>query len=114
MIYNTMKFHVEWNKLEREIAKEVNGFAKTTLYTFAIDQSLKTYDCVHTIENLYDEKFPSFIVGGLLLFNEEKFKTQWKDLSPMLNFGKLNRDYILREEEVFSEGWVLYRIVQKK
>lgn len=114
LIGQTMRAHMSWNKMERDLSWGVNNFEVTTLYTFAIDQALETYQCKHSIINLYAEKIEEFEIGGLVLFNEEKFQIQWRGKNPMLNWTTLNLEYVLDEEQAFFDGWFLYRITQKK
>ena len=114
MVGRTMSTHLTWSKMERNIASRVNEYEKTTLYTFAIDQALTSYGCLHDIKNLYEEELMQFDIGGLVLFNEKSFQIQWQDLNPMINWKKLQQEYIVEEELAFSEGWALYRIAQEK
>lgn len=80
------------------------------IYTFDMDVALKGKELKGQLRSLYDERYSSFEKNSLLLFNYEKFKTQWKDKNPMLNWKKVNEHNSLVIKEKFEDGWYLYEI----
>ncbi|MCC7505724.1 MAG: glycosyltransferase family 39 protein [Saprospiraceae bacterium] len=84
------------------------------LYTFDLDLALRSYLPDWTIYNLWAERYETYPVGGLILFNEPRLRRQWEGRNPMLNWDFVVGHYELREVAVFSEGWTLYEIVKPK
>jgi hypothetical protein len=59
---------------------------------------------------MWKEKINSFEKDGLVLFNEQKFKDQWKNKNPMINWNYLKMNYKLVKLESYDDGWELYEI----
>lgn len=98
------------NNLEQQIANSLEKYQNQTLYSFDIDIALKSRGIPLNIINLWYKNYSSFEKGALVLFNEERFKTQWEGENPMINWNKLTKDYKLVELEKFNNNWKLYRI----
>ena len=98
------------NKLEKAIAQTVGNYPANPVYTFAIDQAIKTYEPEKEIENIWYNNYENFQKGSLFLFNETKFQKQWQGKNPWINWETVNRDYKLETLETMPEGWVLYEI----
>ena len=98
------------NELEKEIAGFVKSTNHTSIYAFDIDISFTSYDINKTIWNLREKKYDEFEKGSLVIFNEDKFKTQWANHNPMFNWNKLKSNYTLLELKDFRDGWKVYEI----
>ncbi len=108
-VYLFEKFY-ESNKLEKSIATTVGNYQGNPVYTFAIDQAIKTYEQEKDIENIWYNKYENFQKGSLFLFNEKKFEKQWQGKNPWTNWENANKKYTLKTLETLPEGWVLYEI----
>lgn len=102
-------------QLEKNIAFTLDHYeADRTVYTFAMNLALQSYDISQDIESLYDSEIDNFDVGSVVLFAPERFAEQWADQNPMRNWELLNNDYEIKQLEEFEQGWKLYEIVGKK
>jgi len=101
---------IERNKLEREIAGYVRSTDYQTVYAFDIDVSFASYDMNKKVFNLWKEKYSEFRTGSLVIFNEYKFREQWAEKNPMINWNKLKTNYALEELKDFGNGWKAYEI----
>jgi len=98
------------NNLEQYIAKTLENYDNKTLYGFDIDIALNSRGVPQNIVNLWYEEYTDFEKGALVLFNEERFKTQWEGENPMINWNNLKQNYTLTELEEFNNNWKLYII----
>jgi hypothetical protein len=98
------------NQLEKSIAQELTKYENNTLYSFDIDIALKSRETNFKHLNFWNKEYSTFEKGSLILFNEERFKTQWKDRNPMINWTNLKKDYHLIKLEGYESKWNLYRI----
>jgi 4-amino-4-deoxy-L-arabinose transferase-like glycosyltransferase len=98
------------NLIEKRVATELSNYNNKVLYTFFISPALRSYEVNKKIISLYDEKITSFVKDGLVLFNEQKFKVQWENSNPMINWNYLKKNYQLIKLKSFDEGWELYEI----
>jgi len=98
------------NVLEKEIATFVRNDSHTTVYAFDIDVSFMSYDVNKNVINMWTKKLNQFSDNSIVIFNEEKFKKQWKDKNPMLNWNELKTKYELSELKDFDDGWKAYEI----
>lgn len=108
-VYLFEKFYSS-NKLEKLIAATISDYPGNPVYTFAIDQAIKTYTPEKDVKNIWYNKYENFDKGSLFLFNEKKFKKQWEGKNPWINWQNANRNYTLETLEILPEGWVLYEI----
>ena len=110
------KFFEEYSQrslLEQKLASLVIQRNEKTLYTFNVDMAIASYDTSKVMRNLWKEKYDSFEVKSLVLFNESEFAQQWKGKNPMLNWKNLKSNYTLKS--ISREGtWDLYRIEDRK
>jgi len=98
------------NLTETKIASELTHFQNQTLYSFDIDIAIKGRGLIFNYKNLWVEEYKTFEKGGLVLFNEEKLKEQWKGENPMINWNYLKNNYQLKLIKKLNSGWKLYRI----
>ncbi|MGD1847156.1 MAG: hypothetical protein ACFB10_17335, partial [Salibacteraceae bacterium] len=84
------------------------------VYTFAVDQALDTYNVESPIYNLWRQKFDEFSLGGVVLFQPEKFGNANAPGNVWANWQTLTTHYQLRPLESLAEGWVIYRIERKE
>lgn len=108
LIFFAMKPFVAYNKEERKIAGALNKTNYHTIYTFSINQALKSYDVKQNIISLYDSSITSMETDAAVLFNENKFALQWKDRLPMQNWKHLQEKYQLVKVADYGNGWELY------
>ena len=98
------------NKLEREISDYLKGFPGRIIYTFSIDQALRTYNVKNRIINLWRDKVTDYPDSSLVLFNQEKFTQQWEGKNPMINWNYFEKNYSSNKIKQFEDGWELYEI----
>ena len=104
----------ERNRLEKDIALQLKEYQKNTLYSFDIDIALEGQGLNFKYKNLWLKKYTSFKTNALVLFHPSRFKPQWEGQNPILNWNKLNQDYDLRIIKKLPDGWILYKIQEKK
>jgi hypothetical protein len=100
----------EMNRTERRISNALLKYDNDVIYTFFIDPALRSYDVNKKIINLLEDKIQSFQKNALVLFNEPKFRDQWKNKNPMINWNYLKSNYRISKLESFDDGWELYEI----
>lgn len=100
----------QMNKLERDIALELEPFQNNTLYSFELDVSLQQRGLDFKYINLWAEDYNQFEKGALVLFNEERFSKAYEGKFLMNNWNKLNTDFELVEVKELPRAWKLYRI----
>lgn len=103
----------ERNILEKEIADFVRNDSHKNVYAFDIDVSFSSYDINKNIINMWKEKITDFSPNSIVVFNQEKFKEQWTNMNPMLNWNQLKSNYILEELKDFGDGWKAFEIRDK-
>lgn len=102
------------NALEQKIAATVKAQpVNLPIYAFGVAQSLPSYHVENKIINIYYEPLEAAITPSLLLFNPERYKHQWRDQNPMINWHFLNQGYVVKEIENFGGGWSLYFVNEK-
>lgn len=103
----TLRVH----RVEKEVVNAIKLKSKNEIiYSFYIDQSFKSYGIKNQVKNFYYQNYDSFDKGALVVFNEEKFKEQWKGHHVMQNWERLKSDYHLDTVSLLSDNWTLYRI----
>lgn len=100
----------ERNILERDVANFIKNRSHETVYAFDIDISFMSYVVNNKIINMWKEKINQFDRNAIVIFNEEKFKVQWANMNPMLNWENLKSNYTLTELKNFGDGWKAYEI----
>jgi hypothetical protein len=103
----------ERNILENQIADFVKNDPHKNVYTFEMDVSFMSYDVNKTVINMWKEKISDFSSNSIVVFNPEKFKEQWANMNPMLNWNELKSNYTLQELKDFGDGWKAYEIRDK-
>ena len=91
-----------------EAIKSTNSDAK--IYSFGVDQSFSSYGIKNSVENFYYGKIESFDLNAIVVFNEQKFKTPWRDSHVMRNWIDLKNNYSLEEVAKVRKGWNIYVI----
>lgn len=103
------------NYIEGEIARTVLTYPNRPIYTFAIDGALKCYGVdSNNIVNMWHSQIDTVEISALVLFNEQKFKQQWKDNDPMINWEFIRNEYKLKELKQLPNNWKLFQIIGKK
>lgn len=110
----SLKPILERNSLEKKIAFQIESYQQNTLYSFDIDVALQGRGLNFRYKNLWVKKYTSFEKNALVLFHPTKFKQQWKDKNPILNWNNLNYHYNLKIIEELPNGWKLYKIQNEK
>jgi len=100
----------ERNILEKKIAEFVKNDTHKNVYAFDIDVSFMSYDVNKNVVNMWKEKISYFDIKSIVIFNEGKFKEQWANLNPMLNWNELKTNYTLMELKDFGSGWKAFEI----
>lgn len=114
LIYKYSSGIYEVNRDQKEIAKSVFSYSNRPVYTFAIDGALKCYGIKSDdIVNMWYSQLDSAKISSLVLFNEGKFKRQWKDRNPMINWQMLRNNYRLKKIESLPAGWELFKVVER-
>ena len=111
LIYKYSSGIYRTNQAEKYIAKTVLSYSSRPVYTFAIDGALKCYGVDgDDIVNVWYSKLDSAKISALVLFNEDKFKRQWKNRNPMINWQMIRNNYRLEKIESLPSGWELFQI----
>ena len=98
------------NVLEKEVATFVKHDDHKNIYAFDIDVSFMSYNVKKNVINMRNVKIDLFNHYSLVIFNEDKFKVQWANMNPMLNWNNLKSNYTLSELKNFGDGWKAYEI----
>jgi hypothetical protein len=115
LIYKYSSGIYRTNQVEKEVAHTVLSFSNRPIYTFAIDGALKCYGVDgDDIINMWYSQLDSVKISALVLFNEHKFKQQWKEMNPMINWEFIRNEYKLNELKLLPNNWMLFQILGKK
>ncbi|MEO8399864.1 MAG: hypothetical protein ABI550_08640 [Ignavibacteriaceae bacterium] len=110
LIYKLSYEIFELNNLEKNITSSLKVYKSSRdIYTFYINGALENYKLPNRIFNLYNCDVNRIQKKSLVLFNENKFKDQWKNKNPMLNWDFIKINYNLKRLEVF-DSWILYEV----
>ena len=96
------------------MAELLEPYQGNILYSFDIDIAIQSRGLKFDYRNLWRKRYFNIENEALVLFHPTKFKKQWKDENPILNFNYLQENYNLKIIENYSEGWILYKIGFKK
>lgn len=110
LIFKILENTLQRNKLEIEMAELLEPYQGNILYSFDIDIALQGRGLKFEYKNLWRKRYFNVENEALVLFHPSKFKKQWKDENPILNFNYLQENYNLKIIENYSEGWILYKI----
>ncbi|MBK7966741.1 MAG: glycosyltransferase family 39 protein [Bacteroidetes bacterium] len=91
------------------IANALKKIPAATVNTFTIDGALRTYDVPHEIVNMWGTTFPLYNNNDLILFNQERFNSLYKDSDPVKNFTQLLHQKKLVRIAVYPNGWELFK-----
>lgn len=100
------------NQTEQELARRLQQYPPTTLYTFYYDLALGTYDLHHQLINLWAEDEVVCQNSALVLFHPTQFNEQWQGHQLLQNWHTLQEDCQLDTIEQMPNGWYLYRVNQ--
>lgn len=98
------------NIIEKELTAMVKPYQGNTLYSFDVDLAIKGRGLDFQFKNMYLEKYTSFQKNDLILFDSNRYKTQWKDKTPMQNWEFIKENYTLKTIESHPDGWTLHQI----
>lgn len=108
-IYTTKKAY-ELQQFDKHIANKLESYQNNRIYTFDLDVAIKGRGLVFDYQNLWENEITDFQVDAYVLFNEDKFKVQWKDHFVMQNWKRLSKNYQLNKIKDLGMGWELYQI----
>ena len=115
LIYKYSSGIYQANQVEKEVAHAVLSYSDRPIYTFAIDGALKCYGVDSAdILNMWYSELDSVKISSLVLFNQDKFKQQWKDKNPIINWQMIRNNYKLEKIESLPSGWELFKIGARK
>lgn len=99
------------NQDERRVAQTLLSYSNRPIYTFSIAGALKCYGVdSDDIIDMWYSKLDSVKISALVLFNEDRFKRQWKDRNPMINWQMIRNNYQLEKIKSLPVGWELFQI----
>lgn len=101
------------NQLEKRIVTLMKPYQNKTLYSFDIDVALKGRALNFNYKNMWIERYSDFNSNAMVLFNPNKFRMQWKDKNPMLNWKNMEGNYRLKLIKEGPDGWKLYELKNK-
>ncbi|WP_433991510.1 glycosyltransferase family 39 protein [Kordia algicida OT-1] len=110
----TFKLIFERTIIEKELETMIKPYENNTLYSFDVDLAMQGRGLNFEYKNMFLERYEKFQPNDLILFDSERYQTQWKDKTPMQNWEFIEQNYQLKILETHPEGWKLYRIIQKK
>jgi len=96
-----------YNHMEKEMAKEIKKYPVNTIYIFEMEGALKSYHVKNKIVGLWNQKLDSVESHSLLLFNPQKFESQWRGTNVMLNYEMIGQQKKIRLLKTFDHGWQL-------
>ena len=106
--FNFKKFY-ELSQLEKTIAADLQTRdLSTPIYAFYVDVSLPYRGVSNEIRNMWITSYENFQKGAFVLFNVTKFKKQWANTNPMINWENMNKAYNLVKITSYKSGWHLY------
>ena len=114
LCYYAFRSFYNRNLLEKKITTLMEPYQNRTLYSFDIDVALKGRALNFDYKNMWIERYNKLNSNDLVLFNPEKFKNQWKDKNPILNWENIKNNYQLKILEEGPQGWKLYEIHLKE
>lgn len=99
------------HRLEKEVVMAVKAeVSHEPIYSFYVDQSFPSYGIHNPVRNFFTADYRTFEKGALVVFNETKFKHQWKNHRVMHNWNRLNEHYDLDTLQRLTDNWYIYRI----
>jgi hypothetical protein len=110
LFYRAFRPFYDNSRTVREIAGRMKSYPGKTIYTFNIDMGLRAYEINNEIINIWSTRVDHFKPGSLVLFDYEDTHRQWKDMNPMLNWEKAEKDNGLDLIEKLPGNWNLYEI----
>jgi hypothetical protein len=112
LLFFSMTFHPIFSRTiaEKEIATMLLPYQGQTLYSFDIDLAMQGRGLNFEYKNMYMERYNAFNKNDLILFDPSRYKVQWNNKNPMLNWEFLKLNYDLKVLETHPKGWKLYQI----
>lgn len=116
LVFFAMTFKLIFTRTiaEKELATMIQPYEGATLYSFDVDLAMQGRGLDFKFKNMFVERYENIQTNDLILFDADRYKVQWKDKNPMLNWEFIEQNYQLKILETHSEGWKLYKIMAKK
>ena len=95
---------------EKELVKMIQPYEGNTLYSFDVDLAMKGRGLDFKFKNMYLTLYKNLQKNDLILFDSERYNSQWKGKNPMLNWEFIKDNYELKIIESHPKGWKLYQI----
>lgn len=113
LIFKILDSTLQRNKLEVEMTELLKPYQGNILYSFDIDIALQGRSLTFDYKNLWRKRYFNIEKEALVLFHPTKFKKQWQDKNPILNYNYLQENYNLEIIKNCPKGWKLYRVDSK-
>jgi hypothetical protein len=112
IVFFTMTFKLIFvrSSIDKELATLIKPYQGKKLYSFDVDLAMQGRGLNFDYKNMYMERYTNYKSKDLILFNPERYKLQWKDKNPMINWGYITENYTLKVLETHPKGWKLYQI----
>ncbi|WP_034061056.1 ArnT family glycosyltransferase [Lacinutrix jangbogonensis] len=109
-------FHQVYSRtlIEKEIVDLLEPYQEHTLYSFDLDLAIKGRGLNFEYKNMFVDLYKNYNTGDLILFDPLRYRFQWKDKNPMLNWEFIEDNYNLKILDTHPKGWKLYKIESKK
>lgn len=108
--YRAIRPFYRFQQEEISISKTLNELPTSTVYTFAIDGALRSYEVKHEIINIWSMKDAPLTSGSLFLYNPTRFKGQFRNTPPGIIYTNLIQQNKLNYIKPLQNGWQLYKI----
>ncbi len=116
MVFFIMTFQLIFKRtiIEKELATMIQPYEGSTLYSFDVDLAMQGRGLNFDYKNMFLERYESFQQNDLILFDQARYETQWKDKTPMQNWEFIEENYNLEILETHPQGWKLYQVQDEK
>lgn len=102
-------------QVQAHIAKKLHAYPEERkVYTFAIDQALRTYKVQQPVMNLWLKPYGAFADSSLLLFQPDLFGNENAPANVWTNWQEIQANYELQVQDSLPKGWVLWTIQKKE
>lgn len=96
--------------IEKQLVSLVRPYQGAVLYSFDVDIALQGRELDFDYKNMFTRRYTNFKKEDLILFHPKRYKLQWKDKNPMLNWNYVVKNHTLKKLETHKDGWCLYQI----
>ena len=108
LCYRAIKPFYRNNQEIKEITEKLKNYPDQTIYTFNIDMTFPAYGVKNRIINIWENKIKKVEPHALVLINRQNIALQWKEMNPMLNWKKIEKEGKIVKLETMQGGWELY------